>query len=309
MSMGTTRRALTLALLLAPLGCGGADPQSGVTAYLRASGAGVQFVPGELTTEGGAAEPTVETINNGNAQIFPGAQGRSSGGTVSSTSAAVLMGLEGDSGHWLVPVGVRDSAPPFNYTFSTSVSFSPDLPTGPRSLIFRAVDAAGSIGPAQTLALRVADTFPTGNLVIALIWDTEADLDLHVRIPNPNDPAKPIDVWSRAPRALPPKMQGEPDYTAAELAAGGGLTRDSNGQCVIDGQRHEEVVFPGAVPTGPIEVRVDTFSLCGEPTAHWWVGALDAGGEKIVEKRGQSLDRDTYTSHGAASGTLAFTLP
>jgi hypothetical protein len=308
--MLTARRALSLVLLLVPLGCGeGASPESGLTAYLRASGAGVQFVPGELTAEGGATEPTVLTINNNNAQVFPGAQGRSSGGTVSSTSAAVLVGLEGDSGHWLVPVGVRDSAPPFNFTFSASLSFSPQLPTGPRPLIFRAVDASGSIGPAQNLPLRVADSFPTGNLVIALIWDTNADLDLHVRLPNPNDPTKPIDVWSRAPRALPPKAQGEADYTPDELKAGGGLTGDSNAQCIIDGQNHEEVVFPGVVPAGPIEVRVDTFSLCGEPTAHWWVGALDASGAHIVEKRGQSLDRDTYTSHGATSGTLAFTLP
>jgi hypothetical protein len=307
----TARRALSLALVLGPLvGCGqGADPEPGLTAYLRAAGTGVQIVPGELTSEERDAEPTVATIRSGNNQVFPGAQGRAAGGTVATTASAVLIGLEGDSAHWLVPVGVKEGDPPYNFNFSATLSFSPLLPPGKRALVFRATDAAGHVGPAQLLTLQVADQIATGNLVIQLIWDTVADLDLHVRIPNPNNPMKPIDVWARAPRALPPKAPGEPDYTPAELDAGGRLLFDSNAQCVIDGQDHEEVVFPGAVPAGPIEVRVDTFSLCGEPTARWWVAAFDAAGNKLAEGRGQSSDRDTFASHGADSGTLAFTLP
>jgi hypothetical protein len=309
------RRALSLALLLAPLaGCGeGVSAESGLSAYLRASGTGAQFVPGELTTEPRDPAPTIETIRSGNTQVFPGAQGRSAGGTVSTTSSAVLIGLEGDSGHWLVPVGVREAEPPNNFTFSSTLSFSPDLPTGKRALIFRAVDPHGAVGPVQALDLDVVQPFPSGNLVIELVWDTEADLDLHLRIPNPNakpdDKVRTYDVWARAPRALPPRPQGDQPYTQAELDAGGRLLFDSNGQCVIDGQRHEEVVFPGAIPAGPIEVRVDTFSLCGEPTARWWVGAMDSTGAKLIEKRGQSSERDTFATHGADSGTLAFTLP
>jgi hypothetical protein len=307
----TLRRAIWLSLLLAPLGCGeGVSPLSGVTAYMRATGTGVQFEEGELTIEDRDAEPTVETIRSGNTEVFPGAQGRSAGGTVSTTSSAVMIGLSGDSGHWLLPVGVREAESPYNFTFTSSLSFSPDLPLGKRQLIFRAIDAAGRVGPAQTLSLQVADQV-TGphNLMIQLIWDSIADLDLHVRIPNPNakpeDEVRTYDVWARAPRALPPRS-GMP-YTQAELDAGGRLQYDSNAQCTIDAQNHEELIFPGALPAGPYEIRVDTFNLCGEPTARWWVGVLDADDNVLDFRRGQSTDRDTFASHGADSGTLAFT--
>jgi hypothetical protein len=140
-------------------------------------------------------------------------------------------------------------------------------------------------------------------------WDTEADLDLHVRIPNPtNDKMPTYDVWAKAPRALPPPPEGT-DYTPAELDAGGRLLFDSNAQCVIDGQRYEELVFPMGVPAGPIEVRVDTFSLCGEATARWHAEAfLNTDPKQVLaEAFGQSGDRDTVGMHTGGSGTLAFT--
>jgi hypothetical protein len=34
---------------------------------------------------------------------------------------------------------------------------------------------------------------------------------------------------------------------------------------------------------------------------------LDANGDKLIEARGQSTERDTIASHAADSGTLAFT--
>jgi len=305
--------ALLVASGLAP-GCSGQAPQSGLTAWLRVSNG--QYEPGELSADPGAMEPTVDTITTRNTAVFPGAQGRSLTGSVNGASAAVLIGLEGDSAHWLVPVGVPDLDIKGNFTFSAAVSYSPDLPLGPRALRFRAIDADGNLGPLQSLSLMVGLTSPMGSLVVQLNWDTEADLDLHLRIISPDPNAKPIDVWNRAPLALPPAPAGAP-YTRADITAAGRLQADSNGQCIIDGARHEEVVFPTAVPPGTYEVRIDTFSLCSEYTARWHVVAFtnpagtptllqDVEGQ-AAEAFGQSLDRDTLASHDATSGVLAFT--
>jgi len=296
-------------------GCGGEDPSTGLTAYLRVANA--QYEPGELAADTGATEPTVNTIKAANTRVFPGALSRSVSGTVDQEAVAVLIGLEGDDAHWLVPVGTRDIETMVDWTFSASLSYSPGTPTGPRALRFRAIDAGGNLGPVQSLSLTIGSPAPIGALVIQLTWDTEADLDLHVRITDPSVPKTGyFDVWNKAPLALPPKASSDPPYTRTETAAAGRLLFDSNSQCVIDGQRHEEIVFPGTVPPGPYEVRVDTFSLCGEPTARWHVAAFTnpmatppAVQEPMLiqEAFGQSNDRDTVASHGADSGVLAFT--
>jgi hypothetical protein len=307
------RLSLVATLLGAALGagCGGQPPQSGLTAYLRVANG--QYEPGELSIDGGDTEPSVHTIKSANTRVFPGALGRSVSGTVNEKAVAVLIGLQGDSAHWLVPVGVRDLDTMVDWTFSASLSYSPDLPAGPRALRFRAIDADGNLGPIQSLALSVTLPSLTGALVIQLDWDTEADLDLHVRIHDASVPMTGYyDVWNRAPLALPPKSSSDAPYTKPEIAAAGRLQFDSNAQCVIDGARHEEIVFPGPmVPTGPFEVRVDTFSLCGESTARWHVDAYTNPAAStptlIKEAFGQSLDVDTIGSHTAASGDLAFT--
>jgi len=207
-----------------------------------------------------------------------------------------------------VPVGSFDVVDN-TFAFTSTLSFSPDLPPGDHELLFRAVAADGTVGPPQTLALKVDDQVPAGKLVIQLDWDTEADLDLHVRIPDADATNGYFDVWAKGPRALPPPKSGDPAYTEAQLDAGGQLLFDSNAQCVIDGARHEEVVFPTDVPPGPYEVRVDTFSLCGEATARWHVAAFTNTGDVqiIAEAFGQSTDRDTVSAHTGGSGTLALT--
>jgi hypothetical protein len=306
----TGRLSLVTLALVSTLaaGCGGESPRSGLTAFLRVANG--QYEPGELTTDPGTTEPTVHTIN-AHSRVFPGALSRSVTGTVNVAAVAVLIGLEGDDAHWLVPVGNQDADTMIDWTFSASLSFSPDVPTGPRALRFRAIDADGNLGPVQSLSLKVEIPAPLGALVIQLDWDTEADLDLHVRIMDASVPKTGYyDVWNKAPLALPPKSSSDQPYTKDQIAAAGRLQFDSNSQCVIDGLRHEEIVFPGAVPVGPYEVRVDTFSLCAESTARWHVAAFTnpAGTPTLIQEAfGQSIDRDTVASHAADSGILAFT--
>jgi hypothetical protein len=301
--------SLLLPLVLTAAACAGADPASGLTAYLRVANA--QFEPGELTTtDVNAKEPTVDMVQSNNTDVFPGAQARAITGSVNGAGKAVLIGLAGDTGHWLVPVGSPDLTMVGDFTFSASLSFSPLLPAGPRALVFRAVDVDGAIGPPQSLSLNVLSSATEGALVIQLVWDTDVDLDLHVRIMDASVPKTGYyDVWSRSPLALPPLANGAM-YTDAQVTAAGKFLFDSNSQCVIDGRNHEEVVFPGAYPKGPYEVRVDTFSLCAESQAHWHVSAFtNPSGTPVVldAADGQSMDRDTVSDHGAGSGLLAFT--
>jgi hypothetical protein len=304
-----------LALLVAVLagGCGGASPSSGLTAYLRVSFrtqssqvVPAQFAPSPLAPSTDATGPTVDSVATNSSTVYPGAMGRGMSGRISSTASAVLIGLADDSGHWVVPAGTADVDTPGDFTFDVTLSFSPELPLGDASLVFRAVDEQGQVGPAYVLPLMVSEPIPTGALVVSLSWDTESDLDLHVQVPNVNDASAPYYVWNRNPVALPPRAPGDPLPTADEIAAAGQLDFDSNAACVIDGRRQENLVFPNPPPSGAYLVKVDAFSLCGQATARWQAVAIDGGGNMLGQAFGQFTDVATQGSHLPSSGLLAF---
>ncbi|MES1207913.1 MAG: hypothetical protein ABUS79_18420, partial [Pseudomonadota bacterium] len=268
-------RRLALWLLIGwAAGCGGASADPGLTAYLRLSGA--QYVPGGLTPQSDATAPLVTSVNLLTTKIAPGLQNLPLSGDVHEGSS-VLVGLAGDTGHWIVPATTADFQMPGDFLFQTKMSLSPEVPAGKQTLLLRGVDALGTVGPAQQVDLDISPTVPTGALVISLVWDTEADLDLHVLAPNPIDPATPIEIWSKAPVGVPPHVGGTPALAGADLtaaiAAAGKLDFDSNANCVIDGRRQEDVVFTEGPPPGDYTVRVDAFSLCGQPAAQWQVTA------------------------------------
>jgi len=298
-------------LAMAIAGCsGGASPDSGIGALLRLANA--QYIPGELGTDVTADAPTMAAISVGNIAVFPGATGRTLTGSAYAT--AVLIGLQGDSAHWVTPTGLADATNRGAFTFDTPFSLSPLTPLDPptRALIFRAVDLQGTVGPPMSLNLqiqaRALSTTPLP-LQVTLTWDTEADLDLKLRVPVPN-PApgkKPyLDVWTRSRVALPPLPDGSPPYTASDIAAAGQLDFDSNAQCLIDGRLQENIIFPQALPSGTYEVRVDAASMCGQVAAQWHAYAL-LNGQMVGQAYGQDGDVDTQGSHGPATGTLAFT--
>ena len=132
--------------------------------------AGAQFIsgdlPGEPPVDGGAAEMeggaaalgplAVAEVDFNNANVIPGASGKSFTGLVTSDAVAVGVRLAGmGSGYWVVPVGGRDSQLPTTDDFAFSASFGIDDPPGNRELRMVAIDASGN-GGAQldTPALR-----------------------------------------------------------------------------------------------------------------------------------------------------------
>ncbi len=294
-------RAL-VALGLAAVGCGGASAETGVTALLRASNA--QFVPGALPFETGGAEPALRGISLLNTNVYPGQENFPLSGAVED-GGTLLVGLKGDVGYWIVPAPLADSATPNNYDFSTQLTFSPLLPTGSQVLLLRGVGADGTLGPGQDFALVVGAPAPSGAMVITLEWDTESDMDLHVVVPNPDDPTTPIEIYSKAPIGLPPPKLGVPPATQDQIDAAGYLDFDSNANCVIDGRRQENVIFKNAPPSGNYTVRVDAFSLCGQPDAQWHVSTTTPDGQ-IYAGQWEALDADTRASHGLGAGRLAF---
>ena len=302
-------RGLALSLLLGcAAGCGGASADSGLTAYLRLSGA--QFVRGELIPQSDAPAPLVTSINLPTTKVAPGVQNLPLSGDVANGSS-VLVGLAGDTGHWIVPATFADFQMPGEFLFQTKMSLSPDVPAGKQTLVVRGVDSQGTAGPAQKLDLDVSPAVPTGALVISLAWDTEADLDLHVLAPNVNDPTTPIEIWSKTPVGLPTHALGTPPLAgadlAAALAAAGKLDFDSNAGCVIDGRRQENVVFAEGPPPGDYTVRVDAFSLCGQLAAQWQVTAALGDGTPAGAARWEATDADTRGNHNAGAGRTAFT--
>jgi hypothetical protein len=168
------------------------------------------------------------------------------------------------------------------------------------------VDAAGNIGSPSTLPLTVSAPAVTGDLVFTLTWDTQADLDLHVVVPNPADPTKPIEIWSRAPVGLTPPGPADPPPDQATIDAAPHLDFDSNAACVIDGRRQENVIITGTPPAGEYIVRVDAFSMCGQAAAQWRLEVNSSDYPNVVNPATwQATDADARGAHGVGAGRLA----
>jgi hypothetical protein len=267
---------------------------------------GAQFFAGSIDSTTQAIAPTVDSISLPNNDLFSGIAGMSISGTVGPGSTAVMIGLQGDVGYWVMPVQQPDTITLGDYTFSCSASFSSETPTadsGGISLVVRAVDKSGSAGPAKLQPMTIKSTHPDGVLVISLDWDTQADLDLHVVLPSDGD-AGVNEIWSRKPSGLP---SGTANATYEDGRAAGYLDFDSNSQCVLDGRRVENVIFPTAAPSGHFVVRVDTFSLCAEETARWRVRVFAQDSSTPLVAYGQSIQTDTRFRHGQGAGVQALT--
>jgi hypothetical protein len=146
---------------------------------------------------------------------------------------------------------------------------------------------------------------PSGALVVSLDWDTEADLDLHVMMYSADADAGVNEIWSRKPSGL---AAGSTGVTVDEAMATGYLDQDSNSQCVLDGRRQENVIFPTTAPAGHYVVRVDTFSLCSESAARWRVQVSSpnlADPHDPIVRYGQSTETDTRFAHGQGAGVTA----
>ena len=79
----------------------------------------------------------------------------------------------------------------------------------------------------------------TGDLVVTLTWDTESNLNLHVGDPDG------ADIYWGNQSSQPPFAFNQPDSGSF-----GYIDYDSNANCVIDGLRREDVIWPDPPPSG-----------------------------------------------------------
>lgn len=270
-----------------------ADP--GVDALLQVQGA--QFRRGPIPNENGGPAVTAATLRS---QVETGSANMIAAGDLERTATAVAIAIEGDIGYWTVPAKVPSSGTPTAPTWSITYGVTPSLLPGTYSYVLRAVDADGHFGPASLHPLTVVPgRVPEGRLVISLAWDTAVDLDLHVLLPTGVEMFK----RHRAEYERPPGVVlGAQDPFA--IQDGGVIDRDSNAHCVEDGQRAEHAVWVNPPPPGHYQIRVDTFSMCGAPSAHWRLEAtLD--GQRLGSASGVATENDVRFAHDRGAGVLA----
>lgn len=281
--------------LLVLAGCADhASAELGLDALLQVDGA--QFRPGAFPAdEGGPAATSVVTQHS---TILVGRVGESVRGVLGPTAHAAVIGIDGVPGAWIVPAGVPDIDTPGQPTASATFALADDFPPGPFTLVLAASDADGRFGAPGTAQLVAEEAPPPdGELVIGLVWDGAADLDLHVVDPLGGE------AWSDKPNTMPPPVPGEP-VDPLEYLNHGILDHDGNKDCHRDGRPQEHVIWTVPPPAGEYVVRVDARSMCGDASAAWYVAAYRAG-ELVGAARGLATPDDVLFPHGAGAGVLA----
>jgi hypothetical protein len=281
--------ALVLVLVVA---CASTKADEGRDAALSVKGA--QFYRADMPA--GGPGPKIVSVTAATA-ARAGSVDEAVTGELGPTANAVAIGLAGDVGYWIVPAKVPSSTTPGAPTFDAELALALSAPVGPQQLVFRAVDAAGTFGPAlgRTLAVEGRLT-PTGRFVVSLTWSNQADLDLHVVLPSG------LEIFKRN------RTEYQRSFATGAAAAGpidgGVLDRDSNANCAFDGVQAEDVVWAEAPPKGHYVVRVDTSSLCGEASAAWRLEAL-LDGSLVGAAQGLATDADLRFPHDRGGGVLA----
>jgi hypothetical protein len=291
--------------LVALVACDGASNDPGYGAILQIPGA--QFRPGRFPRPNGG--PATLTATTAHASVTIGRVDESLQGVLEGGAQAAIVGIDGADGTWIVPAGPPGVDLPGSATLSTLFGLGRDTAPGPLTIDVAAVDAAGQIGAPATADIVAEPALPPdGDLVIELVWDSTADLDLHVVDPLGGE------AYSRHPNTWQAPPPGEPIDPDA-WKTGGILDHDGNASCHRDGEPREDVVWriaDGAiVAAGEYVVRVDTRSLCSDSTAVWSVAAYTTGRALIAAAHGVSIADDVLQPHdlGAGVTALRFTLP
>jgi len=287
-------RVLVVALA-ALAGCSGVANDSAADALMKLGNA--QFYRG--APPAASDGPAVTQLSPAPNIIRRGPNG-SVGGTVPRETTAVAVWLDGDIGYWIVTPGSLDPMELGQLTFGASATYARNLPAGTYTLRAAAADARGHFGAPSDFALKTEDMPVAGTLVVSLAWDTEADLDLHLVTPDGTE------VWANKINSAPGPVPGQPTDPNG-WKSGGILDYDSNGSCVIDGRRVENVYWTVAPPSGHYIARVDTFAMCGEPIANWRVG-VTLGDQPLGAASGFGRDSDVILPHGAGAGVTALEL-
>lgn len=253
-------RPWMLCLLVA--GCAGADPSKGAEQLLR--------VPsGQLTRQRLPADqggPRVTFVDQRAPTVIVGmAEHRLAGRAAQGAFAVNLALASSPDFYWTLPVGSPDPNVPGELAWDASLDFARSNSPGPATILVQAVDGAQRAGATTEVPLILVTEQTAGELVVSLRWDTQADVDLHVRDPSG------IDIGPENINSYRAPLPGDPPDPPDAWKTGGIYAFDSNAMCVLDGLRQETVSWQQAPPTGDYTVLVDLAYSCGQPAASYEV--------------------------------------
>jgi len=265
------KRAIFLALL-ALAGCSAEPSLSGASEPIRVPMG--TFKPGELPgspPESGAKGPAVTVLESANNVLRPGQAGKAVVGRTTTDASAVGVRLEGlGAGFWVLPVGAPDPQANGELTFSVGYDVAPEAPSGLHRLLFAAIAESGEAGEQSALDVCITAPIPD-NLnacdpsiappaaVLSLAWDTDADVDLGVIVPN----GKFVDA--KHPTTAAP----EGGVVKPDKALDGVIDRDANASCGGDRTRRENLVWQSKPAPGTYLVYANLFSACGADGARF----------------------------------------
>ena len=230
-----------------------------------------------LVVEAGAPKSLQVTLTQfAERYVFQGQGNVPIAGIASTDVSAVALALDKlGTGYWVVPVGPLDTATQ-QPTWTVTADFGVNIPEGFRNLNFVGIDGNGNAGTIQSLKICMASRVPDGfqgcasnpkppAAVISLSWDTNVDLDLQVMTPDGTlvEPKNPATVVLDAGVTTLPSNAGRID-------------RDSNGYCVIDNIRYENLIWRNVAPTGNYGIYVNLFDACKQPAVHFNVQVYTA---------------------------------
>jgi hypothetical protein len=230
--------------------CSGDSTEPAVTG-VRAKITGVQTSGGVTASVRSGALPT----GTGPSVTVPSSLSIINGGTsalsLTSTTAytRVAIGVDGQNDYYelTVPTGTT--------SLQVLVTLAQDLTESTLPLAIAVGDASSNYGAPRRVSAALTRV-GSGDVQIALSWDTPSDVDLHVIDPS----------------------NEEIYYDDETSTSGGSLDLDSNAGCTIDNKNNENITWPtGRSPSGTYKVLVDYWSSCGVPATNYVVTVTVAG--------------------------------
>jgi hypothetical protein len=295
--------AVAVAAVAFGVACSGASSDPGYGDPLQIPNA--QYRPGSFPEPTGGPDTVSFTTVRSFALI--GEVREQLNGLVGPTAHGAIVGVQGGDGSWILTAG----PPSFESgsavgTVGAGFGIATDEPAGPLTLEMAAVDGDGHVGAPRTVELTAEPVPPpTGALVVGLVWDTNADLDLHVIDPSGSE------AFTGHPNTIdrPDPMTCECNPNdPAPFYDGGILDHDGNFDCTRDGNPSEHVIWQAMPERGKYTVRVEARAMCGAPSSPWYVEVFDDTGALLHAARGVSTQDDvTFGSHGPGAGVTALT--
>lgn len=296
-------------------GCAGERATLGLHEPLRVEGASFREgdLPGAPPDASGAPGPQVTTLESVNNILRPGQGSKRIQGRTTKDASAVGLRLAGlGSGYWVLGVDAPDPTAGGELGWEARCALGEGVPPGLHRLLFAAIDEGGQAGPQRELKVCVVPPYPDNlnacdpkiappEAVLALSWDADVDLDLELVTPGGKV------VRAKNPTTAPLNDAGVPLLPPTAPGVGG-LDRDSNGGCVIDGVRREHVVWQGKPQPGTYLAYARLFDACGQGSVRFVLSLLlpeelpGGQGKRLVERLrvpGELVALDARGAEGA----------